>query len=41
MSMWILRLPGLNAFSRPVTRLSKRAPMFSSTSQPCMARLAS
>ena len=29
------------AFSRPVTRSSKRAPMFSMTSQPCMARLAS
>jgi len=29
---------GLNAFSRPVTRSSNRAPTFSSTSQPCMAR---
>ena len=41
MSAWIFFEPWLNAFSRPVTRSSKRAPMFSSTSQPCIARLAS
>ena len=41
MSAWIFFDPGLNAFSRPVTRSSNRAPMFSSTSQPCIARLAS
>ena len=41
MSMWILRDPWLNAFSRPVTRSSNRAPTASSTSQPCIARFAS
>jgi hypothetical protein len=39
MSALIFFDPWLNAFSRPVTRSSNRAPMFSSTSQPCIARL--
>jgi hypothetical protein len=41
MSAWMIFAPGQNAFSRPVTRSSKRAPTASSTSQPCMARFAS
>ncbi len=41
MSTWIFRLSGLNAASLPVTRSSNRAPTFSITSQPCMARFAS
>ena len=40
-SMWIFCGCWLKAFSRPVTLSSKRAPMASSMSQPCMARLAS
>ena len=31
--------PGENAFSRPVTRSSNRAPTFSMTSQPCMVEV--
>ncbi len=38
-SAWILMLPGLNAFSRPVTRSSNRAPIFSMTSQSCMGQV--
>ena len=41
MSAWIFLESGAKAFSRPVTRSSKRAPMFSITSHPCMTRLAS
>ena len=40
-SAWIFLEFGLNALSRPVTRSSKRAPMFSITSQSCITRLAS
>ena len=40
-SIWIFRAPGQNAFSRPVTRSSNRAPIASSTSASCIARLAS
>ncbi len=41
MSMWIFLEPGENASTRPVMRSSKRAPMHSMTSQPCIAMLAS
>ncbi len=40
-SVWIFFAFGQKAFSLPVTRSSKRAPIASITSQPCIARLAS
>ena len=41
MSMWILRACGQNSESLPVIRSSKRAPMQTTRSALCMARLAS
>ena len=41
MSIWILQALGAKLSRRPVTRSSKRAPMQTITSHPCIARLAS
>jgi len=41
MSMWIFFDPGEKAFSRPVTRSSKREPTAIIRSQSCIAKFAS